>query len=328
MYFLAKEKKNKVNDLSLRDKLWLWRNGFNGFHKERYGLTRENIHEYISSYHYKKHHKRYNSLFLDVIDNKALLPFILPGELACELCLIFENGNFIGGNVPVSGSVESFIMKELETRQLICKPVRASLGMGIMILTKENVKRVLGFTKLKKRSVIITEKVENMPYAKRVFPDAGNSIRLYLIRNRSTGQLELLSAIHKFGSKKTAPADHMVHGGIGASIEPETGVLFKTRNYVNGKAEYLTEHPDTGVKIEGLQIPNWNSSITRFLELLNRKVWIKYTGVDAILTETGFKILELNSLPGIEYMQEEFPLLRHPVTKPFFKEAGHKPINS
>ncbi len=326
LYFLAKEKKNKVKDVSLRDKLWLWRHGFNSFHKERYGLTSENIHEYISSYHYKKYHTRYNSLFIDVIDNKALLPFILPDELVCELCLIFEDGKFTGANVPVTGSVESFIMKELETRQLICKPVRASLGMGVMILTKENVKRVLGFTKLKKRSVIITEKIENMAYAKRVFPDAGNSIRLYLIRNTSTGQLELLSAIHKFGSKKTAPADHMVHGGIGATIEPETGVLLKTRIYVNGKAEYLGEHPDTGVKIEGLKIPNWNRSINRFLELLNRQVWIRYTGVDAILTETGFKILELNSLPDLEYLQEEFPVMANPVTKSFFAEAGHKQL--
>ncbi|MCC5905920.1 MAG: hypothetical protein JJU13_06940, partial [Balneolaceae bacterium] len=137
---------------------------------------------------------------------------------------------------------------------------------------------------------------------------------------------ELLSAIHKFGTKKTAPADHTVHGGIGATIEPETGVLLKTRIYVNGKDEYLCEHPDTGVKIEGLKIPNWNRSINRFLELLNKQVWIRYTGVDAILTETGFKILELNSLPGIELLQDEIPILRHSVTKSFFKEAGHKRI--
>jgi hypothetical protein len=323
-YFFKKERNNRDKKVTISEKVWLWRNGFNGFHKRMYRLTKENINQFIGSYHYKKYHRNYNGLFHDVIDNKALLSFILPDELTCDLCLIFEKGMFMGSNIPIKGSVEKFIYKELEQRELICKPVFSSLGMGIVKLNKENVKRALGYYRLKKRSFIITEKVENMPYAKQIFPDAGNTIRLNLLRDPDSGKLILLFAQHNFGTSKSAPVDHTLNGGIETIIDPETGVFYKTRMKVNGKLRFVSEHPDTGKLIDGIKIPNWNSSLQHLLDLLNKEVWLRYAGIDAILTETGFKIIELNSLPFIEDIQEEFPLLSQPVARKFFKEAGHK----
>ena len=46
---------------------------------------------------------------------------------------------------------------------------------------------------------------------------------------------------------------------------------------------------------------------------------VRYMGLDLIITEEGFKILEINSHPGIFVFQHLYPLLKDGMKKEFFQ---------
>jgi alpha-L-glutamate ligase-like protein len=82
---------------------------------------------------------------------------------------------------------------------------------------------------------------------------------------------------------------------LGVGIDLETGT---TRTAVQGNLP-VTEHPDTGHAIDGIQIPAWD----QILELA-AKSWeitgLGYLGVDVVIDETfGPLVLELNARPGL-----------------------------
>jgi hypothetical protein len=324
-YWQSKEKTNTDNNISLKDKLWLWKNGFNSFCKSKYGLTKENAHLYLDTFRYKKNQPKYNGLFFRVIDNKALLPFLLPKKLVCENYFIFDNGIFIGGNVQTEGSIDKYLIEEVKKRPFIYKPVFSSLGTGVIDLTEENIKRVLGFTRLKKKTVIISEKLRNLPYSDHIFSGCTNTIRINLMRDPATNKLFLLDAKHKIGTEKSAPVDNWSKGGVLFYIDTKTGVIRGGLQKVNNETISISRHPDSNFMITGTKIPNWNEAISDLLNELDKMAWLRYTGLDAVLSEDGFKIIELNSLPDIEALQSRIPVFNDPRTRSFFESAGVYP---
>jgi alpha-L-glutamate ligase-like protein len=96
-------------------------------------------------------------------------------------------------------------------------------------------------------------------------------------------------------------------GAVGAGIDIATGctthAVYRNRN--------VTEHPDTGHALAGLQIPNW----TRLLDLAARchdLTSLGYLGVDVVLdAHYGPLMLELNARPGISIQIANRAGLRH-----------------
>jgi alpha-L-glutamate ligase-like protein len=84
-------------------------------------------------------------------------------------------------------------------------------------------------------------------------------------------------------------------GAVGAGIDLATGTTL-TGVWEN---EIITEHPDTGNSLTGLEIPGWHT----LLELAARcyeLIGLGYQGVDIVLDKNkGPLILELNARPGL-----------------------------
>ncbi|MGD9601165.1 MAG: alpha-L-glutamate ligase-like protein [Gammaproteobacteria bacterium] len=84
-------------------------------------------------------------------------------------------------------------------------------------------------------------------------------------------------------------------GAVGVGVEIATGVT--TAGVWHNRT--VTEHPDYGVPLAGIQIPNW----PRLLELGARcfeLTGLGYLGVDIVLDRTyGPLLLELNARPGL-----------------------------
>jgi alpha-L-glutamate ligase-like protein len=84
-------------------------------------------------------------------------------------------------------------------------------------------------------------------------------------------------------------------GAIGAGIDMTSGTTLSAvwRNQI------VTEHPDTGNPVTGVQIPNWDTLLkiaARCYELTE----LGYIGVDLVLDkDKGPLILELNARPGL-----------------------------
>ncbi len=84
-------------------------------------------------------------------------------------------------------------------------------------------------------------------------------------------------------------------GAVGAGLDLATGV---TTHGVIGNSP-VTEHPDTGAAIAGLQLPQW-SYLLEFSARCYELTGLGYLGVDIVLDrDKGPMLLELNARPGL-----------------------------
>jgi alpha-L-glutamate ligase-like protein len=84
-------------------------------------------------------------------------------------------------------------------------------------------------------------------------------------------------------------------GAVGAGIDLATG---QTTHGVVGNSP-VTEHPDSGATIAGLQIPQWEY-LLQFAARCHDLTGLGYLGVDIVLDrDKGPMLLELNARPGL-----------------------------
>jgi len=102
-------------------------------------------------------------------------------------------------------------------------------------------------------------------------------------------------AMVRLPTRRSGGKANLHQGALGAGIDLASG---RTLSGVLGN-DIVTEHPDTGEPIAGLDIPLWE----QFLSLAARcyeLTGLGYLGVDIVLDQThGPLILELNARPGL-----------------------------
>ena len=97
-----------------------------------------------------------------------------------------------------------------------------------------------------------------------------------------TGTLRFLEQFDNGGS-----------GGVFAVINPETGIVYTDGIDETGK--YYSEHPDSGVKYKGWQVPRWQE-LCEAVEKAHKNYLPKhhYVGWDWALTDQGWTLIEEN----------------------------------
>jgi alpha-L-glutamate ligase-like protein len=96
-------------------------------------------------------------------------------------------------------------------------------------------------------------------------------------------------------------------GAIGAGIDLATG---RTGTAV-WHNQVVTEHPDTGISVTGIEIPEWGE-LLRLAASCWELVGLGYLGVDLVLDrDLGPLILELNARPGLSIQIANRAGLRH-----------------
>ena len=91
------------------------------------------------------------------------------------------------------------------------------------------------------------------------------------------------------------PTANLHRGGIGVGVDLDTGVT--SHAVQNGRP--LTEHPDTGVPLGGIQLPCWAELLSIACKL-NGVFSMGYVGGDIVLdADKGPLLLEANARPGL-----------------------------
>jgi len=132
-------------------------------------------------------------------------------------------------------------------------------------------------------------------------------------------------AIHKFGTKESAPVDNWAKGGLSAYVDLESGELGPGAGYpkyTGGKLSWFDRHPETGAPIAGVQVPQWLALKGQLLEMLRELKFLIYIGWDIVITPRGPCIIEGNTAPAVAFLQVHKPLLKDPRVKRFY--AYHK----
>ena len=170
-------------------------------------------------------------------------------------------------------------------KTIVVKPFFDSMGRGIKPIPLQEEKTIReAFKELRKdyRQFIVEDLITAHEDIKRLNPDSVNTVRVITYFD---GEKSIIHSTFMKVGKAGSFVDNGGAGGIFVCIDPETGIMTTSGCDENG-VRYET-HPDTGVKFEGYQLPNWEDLRKLGLKLSTKLPGISYIGWDMTCTKKG-----------------------------------------
>jgi hypothetical protein len=149
--------------------------------------------------------------------------------------------------------------------------------------------------------LIVQERVVNHEALARISPGATSTLRIVTLR-RSDGSALIPFAGARIG-RQGATIDNYSEGGILASIDVGTGTMGRGHMQTGGARIEVQRHPDTGIQIEGTELPWWPETLDLVRKLTAVTQQIRAVGWDIIISPDGPVVLEGNHDWGIMMMQ-------------------------
>ncbi|MBQ6222752.1 MAG: hypothetical protein IJJ44_09090 [Solobacterium sp.] len=122
-----------------------------------------------------------------------------------------------------------------------------------------------------------------------------NTVRLITARHPD-GEIETLGSIMRTG-RAGAVVDNVSSGGVSFDVDINTGRVYFGTDY---HGYVYTSHPDTGLPIEGMQIPRWRE-IQEFAYAAHKYApeGLNFAAWDICLTEEDIYLIEVNHRPAV-----------------------------
>ena len=326
------------SDATLKQKLWAYRRGFLSQRIRHYGLTSENFKSYMSDLGYWKLHP-INGTYSKWIDDKLTMRYIFNSYADYMPKYYFELQN--GRVLPLVDCPEHAMAKHsLNTILdllgtcpcLALKPFAGSGGEGFcklelsgdrLLLNNAEVseQQLLGFLQ-SLHNHLVTEYVIPHAQIRRIYPYTANTVRLIVINDQDHGPNIVWASI-KFGVKETGVLDNVIAGALFCPVALTDGEFTTAKKDVGGRLVDVERHPDTGVPLKGC-LPNWALVKEKITEIGCRYPQLKLVGYDLVLTDSAFKIVEMNSLPALGQLQRFVPVMQNQFLRDFFTGIGKR----
>ncbi len=180
-----------------------------------------------------------------------------------------------------------------------CKELGGILGKGAFPLRIENQKlyvkdEEITVDQLKEKltgQFLLQERLQQHPKMSELHPSSVNTIRLITFNNN--GKVEVFCASLRIGTKGRS-VDNWASGGIVVAIDTATGKLKGEGLFKPGYGGRVTAHPDTGVTLDGFEIPYFKEGIEVACNLHSYLYGIHSVGWDIAITPDGPTIIEGN----------------------------------
>ena len=183
-------------------------------------------------------------------------------------------------------SMEDFLRRHHE---VVIKPIRSSMGKGVMMLRDANVDTLRALMDNYPTGIIAEEVIHQHPQMAAPHPQSVNTVRIttFIVN----GKVNIIRPFMRFGQGSVV-VDNGALGGLFAAIDRETGIVTDVVGK-NGKRYIL--HPDTQMPLVGFQVPRWEEALSLAKELAGVLPFCRFVGWDLALTEEGWIMVEGNS---------------------------------
>ncbi len=241
----------------------------------------------------KANHHPYNRAYGD----KNMCDVLFPDENTGHTYLKNINGYFYFEGNPVSE--EDAISSCQNLGRVIIKPSLKSKGKGIEIIVINDGKVSTGQTladlfKQYDKNYLIQDCIRQHPDMAILNPSSVNTIRI--LSYRSEMEVLIIYSVIRIG-RKDSVIDNQSAGGISTTIDKK-GRLGKYA--FGGYNEDQIEVTDSGVTLEGYQIPCYDKVIDMVKRLHLRLPFFNLLGWDVAIGEDGEPVLvEFNVDPGL-----------------------------
>lgn len=323
----------------LRQHLRGWRLGFFGPSYTLYDLDRNDPDAYLSDYEVLFRFPYVNEPFNTNVRNKLALArtLSLHGFRAPRVHGLLDRGlvRSLDGTAAVSPVVAWLEAHLPAGGRLVVKPAAEGQGRGIMFVGRgEGGFEVNGvaaprdvLTSLLEplRAYLVTEFIQQAPYAAAIYPGVANTVRVLTLWDLETARPFIAAAAHRFGTASGGPTDnfHSGRGGMSAAIDVGTGVLGPAAMLSpEGRLVWRDSHPDTDAPIRGIQVERWRETVETLLAIAARFPDAPAVGWDLVVTREGPCVLEGNSPPQVAVWQVHRPLLVDPRVRRFYQAYG------
>lgn len=231
-------------------------------------------------------------------DDKNIYDIILAGENVVHTILKNMNGYYYYEGRSVSEEEAIRLCQNLD--EVIFKPAMEKHGNGVKLLTvidgKTNVNDMpIGdLFKQYKHNFLIQERVKQHKDMAALNPTSVNTIRI--LTYRSNMEVMVIYSVIRIG-RSGQVIDNQCAGGISTTVTKE-GKL--GRAAFGGYSEDNVLATDTGITLEGYQIPSYDKAV-EFVKRLHTKLpYFNIIGWDVSIEEDGEPILiEFNTHPGL-----------------------------
>lgn len=269
-------------------------------HEYFYSRTGVFTKEYVPNNFYhcelvpKANQHRLQSAFGD----KNMCDFLFPGENIVHSILKNMNGYYYYEGRPVSEEEAITLCQNME--KVIIKPSRESEGHGVQLFSSEN-----GVTDLKgktvsqlfkdyKKDFLIQEWVRQHEGMATLNPTSVNTMRI--LSYRSGMEVLIIYSVVRIG-RNGSVVDNQCAGGISTTIDKD-GKLGK--DAFGGFSTDNVDKTDTGIVLEGYQLPSYDKAIEMVKRLHLRLPFFNLVGWDVAIQEDGEPVLiEFNTNPGL-----------------------------
>jgi hypothetical protein len=323
--------------LGINKRLKMWKIGLLSDKYTAYDLKRNDYRLYTTDF--QEIIARFiNYPYSEVLNNKLIFErFYREHVKVPRSYAIIDNGLIYEYRLTNKGFTEpkTIIGPELEKLaeqygKLVMKPIKGAMGAGVMIVSSAGAGRLAINNKVYDTSALeeslrslkqyfISEYIEQASYSRNIFPGAMNSMRILTMIDPEENRPFIAAAVKRFGTHKSAPIDNNAIGGIAAAIDMDTGELSKAAQFTGKEVIWHSKHPDSGVAIEGVVIPNWAAIKEKIYSLLICFPMIKYVGWDIAEQDEGIVALEGNNHPQARLLQIHKPLLEDERVARFYR---------
>lgn len=318
-------------NVPIKIKLWAWKRGFSGARVYTYEINESNYRSQIPDFDYYKLHP-INGRYSSWIDDKLTMKYILSpfNEYLPKYYFQIEDGEILKlMDCPeeINPDIDGIITILKKEGNLALKLLASSLGVGFYRLTYENEKFYINTkeTSLKElkdlikklEGYLVTEYIISHQKIREIYDVTPNTLRVQLTRDKNKTP-KVTGSFIRFGSSESGVLESPTAGGIIAKVELIDGKVNEVYTIEENRLNKIDNHPNTKKSFD-INIPHWDYLITKIQEISEYLPQLSYMGFDIIITDNGFKIIEINSLTSVTVLPYYYPLLLDNYNKNFFK---------
>lgn len=269
-------------------------------HEYFYSRTGYFTKEYVPNnlYHVDLVPRANNHKLQSAYGDKNMCDILFSGENVAHSILKNMNGYFYFEGKPVSK--EDAVRFCGNLKNVIIKPSRLSEGKGVQLfsategVTTLDGKSISQVFKEYKKDYLIQECVKQHKDMAALNPTSVNTMRI--LSYRSGMEVLIIYSVVRIG-RSGAVVDNQCAGGISTTISKD-GKLGKEA--FGGFSTDNIEKTDTGIGLEGYQLPSYDKAVEMVKRLHLRLPFFNILGWDVAIQEDGEPVLiEFNTNPGL-----------------------------
>lgn len=318
---------------------WALSEGFLADSAYWYGLNEDNYKNYLTDYDYYKVWPLNNWTRIWINDKLTLKHMLGASEFGC-LMPDYYYYTAPDGLVPLSEcpikkrvhDINDFIEVLKIVKNMACKPCNGTSSLGFFKLSYEDGELFVNDTPSTQEQIadviknnpnyVFTQYLVSSGYLGRLSAKI-HTLRLVVI-NPIGKEPKIIGGYLRIPTPDTGAANYLHLEGddvdgfnIVADVNSETGEWGRTKKIFVDKAVDVDFLPGTNLALHGV-IENYQALKQYVLGIADRFRNVEYMGFDLCVSQYGFKMMEINSHPGMRHMQIFRSFLADDFTKEYF----------